>query len=172
MANAARMKHFRRWTPDPRWRDRHDSRKAWLMRKPASGANVALDHVSLPVRRLAAARKFYGATLGAIGMNINMDVSGAFGMGSKDEKIFWVSQKRGAAGGAHHAFRVPRRADVEAFHTAALAAGGADHGAPGLRPNYGPNYYAAFVKDSEGNNIEAVCYEKPARVRVKAKKAR
>jgi catechol 2,3-dioxygenase-like lactoylglutathione lyase family enzyme len=135
------------------------------MKKPSLSPNVALDHVSLPVRRLAAARKFYVAALGAIGMTINMDVGSAFGMGSKNEKIFWISQKRGAAGGAHHAFRVGERGAVDAFHGAGLGAGGTNHGAPGLRPDYGPSYYAAFLKDPEGNNIEVVCYEKPARGR-------
>src|SRR5450432_315354 len=132
---------------------------------PSRRQNVALDHVSLPVKRLAAARKFYEAALGAVGMTINMDVGSAFGMGSKKEKIFWISHKRGAGGGAHHAFSVGTRADVDAFHRAGLAAGGTDHGAPGPRPNYGPHYYAAFLKDPEGNNIEVVCYEKPAKSR-------
>jgi catechol 2,3-dioxygenase-like lactoylglutathione lyase family enzyme len=111
---------------------------------------------------LAAARKFYQAALGAIGMRINMDVGSAFGMGSQKQKIFWISQHRAAAGGAHHAFRVGSRADVNAFHRAGLAAGGIDHGPPGPRPHYGPHYYAAFLKDPEGNNIEAVCYRKAA----------
>jgi catechol 2,3-dioxygenase-like lactoylglutathione lyase family enzyme len=127
--------------------------------------NVALDHVSIPVRRLVAARKFYEAALGAIGMTINMDVGDAFGMGSKKEKIFWISQKRGATGGAHHAFRVGKRADVDAFHQAGLRAGGTDNGAPGPRPKYGPHYYAAFLKDPEDNNIEVVCYEAPVKSR-------
>jgi catechol 2,3-dioxygenase-like lactoylglutathione lyase family enzyme len=135
------------------------------MKKPSLHPNVALDHVSLPVRRLAAARKFYGAALGAIGMKINLDVGSAFGMGSKKEKIFWISQKRSATGGAHHAFRVGSRGDVDAFHRAGLEAGGTEHGAPGPRPSYGPTYYAAFLKDPEGNNIEVVCYEKTARAR-------
>lgn len=132
------------------------------MKKAAPRQKAALDHVSLPVRRLAAARKFYGAALGAIGMTINMDVGTAFGMGSKKEKIFWITHQRGAAGGAHHALRVGSRADVNAFHRAGLEAGGTDHGAPGPRPNYGPHYYAAFLKDPEGNNIEVVCYRKAA----------
>jgi catechol 2,3-dioxygenase-like lactoylglutathione lyase family enzyme len=119
---------------------------------------VALDHLSLPVRGLKAARKFYEAALGAIGMKINMDVDGAFGMGSKNEKILWISQDRKAAGGAHVALRVENREEVDAFHEAALAAGGEDNGAPGPRPDYGRNYYAAFAKDPEGNNIEVVCY--------------
>jgi catechol 2,3-dioxygenase-like lactoylglutathione lyase family enzyme len=135
------------------------------MKKSRKRPNVELDHVSLPVRRLAAARKFYEAALGALGMTINMDVGSAFGMGSNKQKIFWISQQRGSTGGAHHAFRVASRADVDAFHRAGLAAGGTDHGAPGPRPNYGPSYYAAFLKDPEGNNIEAVCYRKPPKAR-------
>ncbi len=140
---------------------------AGRMRKPSSRKRVALDHVSLPVRKLAAARRFYEAALGAVGMTINLDVGSAFGMGSRGEKIFWIAQKRGAAGGAHHAFSVGNRADVDAFHRAGLAAGGTDHGAPGPRPNYGPSYYAAFLKDPEGNNIEVVCYKKPQKPRKK-----
>ncbi len=119
---------------------------------------VELDHLSVPVRDLKRARKFYERALGAIGMKINMDVSSAFGMGSKKQKIFWLSRDASAAGDGHYALRVGRRADVNAFYDAALAAGGEDNGPPGPRPKYGRNYYAAFVKDQEGNNIEVVCY--------------
>jgi catechol 2,3-dioxygenase-like lactoylglutathione lyase family enzyme len=119
---------------------------------------VALDHVSLPIRRLAAARKFYVAALGAIGMKINLDMDDAFGMGSKNEKIFWIVKSSKAGGDAHFAFRVDHREEVDAFHAAALRAGGEDNGEPGLRPDYGPGYYAAFARDPEGNNIEVVCY--------------
>jgi catechol 2,3-dioxygenase-like lactoylglutathione lyase family enzyme len=125
-------------------------------------AIVAFDHVSLPVRRLAAARKFYVAALGAIGMKINMDMGDAFGMGSKSEKIFWLVKNSKASGGTHFAFRVDNREEVDAFYTAALRAGGEDNGPPGPRPDYGRNYYAAFVYDPEGNNIEVVCYAKGA----------
>jgi catechol 2,3-dioxygenase-like lactoylglutathione lyase family enzyme len=121
---------------------------------------VELDHISVAVRRLAAARKFYQAALGAIGMTINMDVGEAFGMGANGEKIFWIARDRRASGAGHYALRVGTRAAVRAFHAAALEAGGTDNGPPGLRPDYGPNYYAAFVKDSEDNNIEVVCYAK------------
>jgi catechol 2,3-dioxygenase-like lactoylglutathione lyase family enzyme len=120
---------------------------------------VVLDHVSLPVRDLKAARAFYSAALGAIGMRINLDFSSAFGLGSRDENIFWLTRDRKAAGHAHYAFRVDHREEVAAFHAAALAAGGKDNGKPGPRPDYGPRYYAAFVKDTEGNNIEVVCYK-------------
>jgi catechol 2,3-dioxygenase-like lactoylglutathione lyase family enzyme len=119
---------------------------------------VALDHISVPVRRLAAARRFYEAALGALGMKVNMAVPSAFGMGSKKENIFWLTRDRNAAGHGHYAFRVDRREEVDAFHEAALAAGGTENGEPGLRPDYGPGYYAAFVKDLEENNIEVVCY--------------
>ena len=95
---------------------------------------------------------FYGAALGAIGMKINMDVGSAFGLG-RDRK---------AGGGGHYAFRVDHREEVDAFHAAALAAGGKDNGKPGPRPHYGPHYYAAFVMDREGNNIEVVCYARAA----------
>jgi catechol 2,3-dioxygenase-like lactoylglutathione lyase family enzyme len=124
---------------------------------------VALDHISCAVRDLKAARKFYAAALGAIGMKINIDVSSAFGMGSGNEKVFWLARDRRASGGGHYAFRVDHRGEVDAFHGAAMGAGGKDNGKPGLRPDYGPSYYAAFVKDSEGNNIEVVCYARPRR---------
>ncbi|HVV53650.1 MAG TPA: VOC family protein [Polyangia bacterium] len=124
---------------------------------------VALDHISCAVRDLRAARKFYGAALGAIGMKINMDVSSAFGMGSRDEKIFWLSRDRDASGGGHYAFRVEHPEEVDAFYDAAMSAGGRDNGKPGPRPSYGPSYYAAFVKDGEGNNVEVVCYARPRR---------
>jgi catechol 2,3-dioxygenase-like lactoylglutathione lyase family enzyme len=125
---------------------------------------VFLDHISLNVRSFKTARKFYEQALGAIGMKINLEFSSALGMGSKKEKIFWLAQDRKASGGGHYAFRVDFREDVDAFYKAALKAGGTDNGKPGLRPDYGPNYYAAFVKDPEENNIEVVCYARgPAR---------
>ena len=130
---------------------------------------AALDHISAPVSDIKRARKFYGAALGAIGMKINMDVSSAFGMGSRDQKIFWLTRFAKAAGGGHYAFRVDRRAEVDAFHAAAIEAGGKDNGKPGPRKDYGPHYYAAFVKDAEGNNIEVVCYARgPAKTVARA----
>ena len=129
--------------------------------------HVELDHVSLAVRGLATARRFYEAALGAIGMRVNMDVGDAFGMGSGDEKIFWLARDRKAAGGVHYALRVQTRAAVDAFYHAAIAAGGKDNGPPGPRPDYGPHYYAAFVRDPERNNIEVVCYAATPKRRVK-----
>lgn len=124
---------------------------------------VELDHISVPVRRYREARRFYEAALGAIGMRVNMEVGDACGLGANGEKIFWLVRDRQASGHGHYALRVARRELVDAFHEAALEAGGIDHGAPGPRPDYGPNYYAAFVKDREDNNIEVVCYAAPRR---------
>ena len=128
---------------------------------------VVIDHLGTTVRDLKWARTFYSAALGAIGMRINMDFSTAFSFGSRNENIFWLSGDRKATGGGHFAFRVDHPEEVDAFHAAALAAGGEDHGAPGPRPNYGPNYYAAFVKDRDGNNIEVVCYAEQAETTTK-----
>ena len=122
---------------------------------------VELDHLSVPVRRYHEARKLYEAALGAIGMRVNMDVGDACGMGANGEKILWLVRDRRASGGEHYALRVGRRELVDAFHAAAIEAGADDNGPPGPRPDYGPTYYAAFVKDHEGNNIEVVCYAKP-----------
>jgi catechol 2,3-dioxygenase-like lactoylglutathione lyase family enzyme len=119
---------------------------------------VELDHISISVRRYREARRLYEAALGAIGMTVNMDVGDACGMGANGEKIFWLVKNRQAAGGEHVALRVERRDLVDAFHAAALEAGAHDNGPPGPRPSYGPHYYAAFVKDAEGNNLEVVCY--------------
>jgi catechol 2,3-dioxygenase-like lactoylglutathione lyase family enzyme len=125
---------------------------------------VALDHVSIPFRRYREAKKLYEAALGAIGMTVNMDVGDACGMGANGEKIFWLVRDRKASGGEHLALRVDSRDLVDEFHATAVAAGASDNGPPGLRPQYGRSYYAAYVKDGEGNNIEVVCYEKPRRV--------
>jgi catechol 2,3-dioxygenase-like lactoylglutathione lyase family enzyme len=131
---------------------------------------VVLDHISVNVRDLKAARKFYQAALGAIGMTINLEFSSAFGLGSKDEKIFWLVRDRKASGNGHYAFRVDHREEVDAFYTSALGAGGTDNGPPGPRPDYGPHYYAAFVRDAEGNNIEVVCYARPPARRAKRRR--
>ena len=123
-----------------------------------TSAPVNLDHVGFAVRDFKRLRPFYESALGAIGMTVNMESGQAIGMGANGEKIFWIEKKRNAVGGEHIAFRVRSRASVDRFWEAALAAGGKDHGKPGPRPDYGRNYYAAFVKDAEGNNIEVVCY--------------
>jgi len=133
---------------------------------------VVLDHISVNVRRFKRAREFYRAALGAIGMKINLEFASSLGLGSKKEKIFWLVRDLGASGGGHYAFRVRHREEVNAFHAAALAAGGIDNGKPGPRPDYGSSYYAAFVKDPEDNNIEVVCYAAKPPSRTRARKKR
>ena len=125
-----------------------------------------IDHMGIAVSDIERSRKFYEAALGALGMSVNMEVgpdqteSGgtALGYGARDEKIFWIADQERPGEGTHVAFRVERREQVDAFHAAGVKAGGRDNGAPGLRPHYGPNYYAAFICDPDGANIEAVCY--------------
>jgi len=125
-----------------------------------------IDHMGIAVSDIERSRKFYEAALGALGMSVNMEVgpdqteSGgtALGLGARDEKIFWIADQERPGEGTHVAFRVERREQVDAFHAAGVKAGGRDNGAPGLRPHYGPNYYAAFICDPDGANIEAVCY--------------
>jgi catechol 2,3-dioxygenase-like lactoylglutathione lyase family enzyme len=131
---------------------------------------VVLDHITVNVRDLAAARRFYRAALGAIGMKINLDFSSAFGMGSRTEKIFWLARDKRASGDGHYAFRVDHREEVDTFYAAAIGAGGTDNGPPGPRPDYGRNYYAAFVKDREGNNIEVVCYRPAGKVNARRRR--
>ena len=154
---AGKQKANAKITAGPSAKARANAKSPTSVTRPTR--TVILDHVSLPVRDLKAARAFYSAALGAIGMRINLDFSSAFGLGSRDENIFWLTRDRNASGHGHYAFRVDHREEVAAFHAAALAAGGKDHGQPGPRPSYGPRYYAAFVKDGEGNNIEVVCYK-------------
>lgn len=125
-----------------------------------------IDHMGIPVTDIAKSRSFYEAALRPLGMSVQMeatpertgDGSTALGFGVPGEKIFWISDGGKADGGIHVAFRADQRDQVDKFHAAALEAGGRDNGAPGPRPDYGPNYYAAFVYDPDGANIEVVCY--------------
>ncbi len=76
-----------------------------------------------------------------------------------DRQQFWLNEASESGPGRHYAFMADTRAEVDAFYAAAMAAGGKDNGGPGLRPHYHPNYYAAFVFDPDGNNVEAVCHQ-------------
>jgi catechol 2,3-dioxygenase-like lactoylglutathione lyase family enzyme len=128
-----------------------------------------LDHVGFAVSDLEKSRAFYEAALAPLGISILMTVtpemteSGgtAIGFGKDEKPFFWIGDNERVGQGTHIAFAVDDRSLVDAFHRAARAAGGTDHGAPGLRPHYHPDYYAAFVLDPDGQNIEAVCH-KPA----------
>jgi catechol 2,3-dioxygenase-like lactoylglutathione lyase family enzyme len=118
---------------------------------------MTLDHVSLHVSDLARSRAFYTAALSPLGIAVLMEGGGAVGFGKDRKPQFWLNPG-GKSGPVHVAFVAANRAQVRAFHQAALAAGGKDNGAPGLRPHYHPNYYGAFVFDPDGNNAEAVCH--------------
>ena len=123
-----------------------------------------LDHIGVDVSDIARSRAFYEAALTPLGYHVIQDLTaeqtGAnhivmFGIEAPE---FVIAEDQAPGAGNHFAFRAETRAAVDAFHAAALKAGGEDNGPPGLRPNYGANYYAAFVYDPDGFNIEAVCH--------------
>jgi catechol 2,3-dioxygenase-like lactoylglutathione lyase family enzyme len=114
-----------------------------------------LGHVKLPVSDLAASRAFYTDALAPLGFELVYDGPRSLGWGPPPHEYFAVELTSASVLGVHVAFDAPDEATVDAFHAAALAAGGRDNGPPGLRP-YGENYYAAFVLDPDGHNIEAV----------------
>ena len=117
-----------------------------------------IDHLSLRVSDFARLVEFYRAALAPLGYKVIMDFPGATGMGDQSGMPdFWLMHTDTALNPTHLAFSGDRAA-VDAFHTAALAAGGTDNGPPGVRADYHPHYYAAFVTDPEGNNIEVVCH--------------
>jgi catechol 2,3-dioxygenase-like lactoylglutathione lyase family enzyme len=126
-----------------------------------------LDHISLRVQDFARAREFYKAALAPLGYEVVMEFPDSIGMGDGGKIDFWLNRSDQPINPTHIAFSTARE-KVEAFHEAALAAGGTDNGPPGSRPEYHPNYFGAFVRDPEGNNIEAVCHADPARVARKA----
>jgi catechol 2,3-dioxygenase-like lactoylglutathione lyase family enzyme len=122
-----------------------------------------VDHVGFAVSDYARSKAFYEQALAPLGFKLLMEPVGqAAGFGRGGNPVFWVeAQGRVPKGRLHVAFAADDRAMVDAFHAAALAAGGTDNGAPGERPSYHPDYYGAYVLDPDGNNIEAVCH-KPA----------
>jgi catechol 2,3-dioxygenase-like lactoylglutathione lyase family enzyme len=117
------------------------------------------DHVALNVADVPASRAFYEAALAPVALTVTMDAPSVpvVGFGRDEKTSFMVRAVAAPSGPTHVAFAAPTRDVVDAFHAAALAAGGTDNGGPGIRENYHPNYYAAFVHDPDGNNIEAVC---------------
>jgi catechol 2,3-dioxygenase-like lactoylglutathione lyase family enzyme len=125
-----------------------------------------IDHIGVAVADMDRAKAFYTSALESIGIGVIMEVSpeetGAeahAGFGADGKAFFWIGTGLKPKGGTHVAFAVKTRAEVDAFHRAAIAAGGRDNGPPGVRPEYHPNYYGAFVFDPDGNNIEAVCHK-------------
>ena len=122
-----------------------------------------LDHIGIAVSDSARSGAFYDAALRPLGITLIVEIPGdrseasVFGYGRDGEPFFWFGEEETIGEGLHVAFAAATRDEVDAFYRAALAAGASDNGAPGLRPQYGANYYAAFVRDPDGHNIEAVC---------------
>jgi catechol 2,3-dioxygenase-like lactoylglutathione lyase family enzyme len=116
------------------------------------------DHIGLKVGNLDASARFYTAALAPLGYVLcSRDDSGA-GFGPKDEPALWLyAEKQPARAGVHIAFRAADHSAIKRFHAEGLKAGGRDNGAAGPRPDYGPTYFAAFLIDPDGNNVEAVC---------------
>ncbi|UXI67090.1 VOC family protein [Tahibacter amnicola] len=125
-----------------------------------------LDHIGFKVADFAKSRAFYTRVLATLGYGEVLDVTPEMtgtdthhlGYGKDGNPTFWISTGNTPPTGLHVAFVAPNRAAIDAFHREALAAGATDNGGPGLRPHYHPTYYAAFVLDPDGVNIEAVCH--------------
>ena len=119
-----------------------------------------LDHVGINVRDYERSRDFYTEALRPLGLTAQMDFPEfkATGFGRDGKPLFWIAKREPLGAGTHVAFSSGDRETVDAFHAAALAAGGVDNGPPGLRPHYHAHYYGAFVLDPDGNNAEAVCH--------------
>ena len=125
-----------------------------------------IDHIGFPVSDYTKSKAFYTQALAPLGYTLVMEIdaeqtesrASAAGFGAGGKPDFWIGGEGGLEKVVHVAIVAKDRASVDAFHRAALAAGGKDNGAPGLRPHYHANYYGAFVLDPDGHNIEAVCH--------------
>ncbi len=118
-----------------------------------------IDHIGIEVADLDRSIAFYTKALAPLGYALVMKWEQFAGFGVAGKPDFWIDGRAAPKSKAHVAFRTNGRATVRAFHEAALAAGGKDNGAPGVRPHYHEHYYGAFVHDPDGHNIEAVCHE-------------
>lgn len=123
-----------------------------------------IDHTGISVKDFEASKAFYDKVFAPLGAKLLYMVPEQFTGGAKvggygrEKPDFWLHENADTGPGRHYAFKARTHAEVDAFHAAALAAGGRDNGAPGPRPHYHPNYYGAFVFDPDGNNVEAVCH--------------
>ncbi len=120
------------------------------------------DHVGIGVSNLSESKAFFLQALAPLKVTLVMEGPYGVGIGQNNKPSLWLSQTQERPAHLHIAFVAASRAEVDAFHKAALAAGGKDNGAPGLRPHYHPNYYGAFVIGPDGHNIEAVCHKPEA----------
>ena len=125
-----------------------------------------LDHIGFPVSDYARSKAFYAKALAPLGYALVMEIGAedteskfpAAGFGAAGKPDFWIGGEGGLRGILHVAIVAKDRAAVDGFHRAALAEGARDNGPPGLRPHYHADYYAAFVLDPDGHNVEAVCH--------------
>jgi len=132
---------------------------------PGLGGDAILDHIEFAVADAEQSRRFYEAALHPFGMTVILRVGPErtrtggtrYGVGRDGYPRIWFHDGEAPGSPMHLALATTNRRVVDAFHAAALAAGGTDNGAPGIREHYHPNYYAAFVLDPDGNNVEAVC---------------
>jgi predicted lactoylglutathione lyase len=119
------------------------------------------DHVFMNVSDKKKSTKFYSAALGVLGIEAQLEDKKYTAYGPKGRFLFWLNQAdKGATKNMHLAFDAESREQVHEFYKAALRNGGKSNGEPGPRPQHGEHYFAAFVFDPDGNNIEAVCYKK------------
>ncbi|WP_404926969.1 VOC family protein [Mesorhizobium sp. ORM16] len=125
-----------------------------------------IDHLGIDVADFDASKAFYDKAMAPLGASllhmVPLEYTGGAKVGGygRDRPVFWLQEgKEGQKAHQHVAFTARSRAEVDAFHAAALAAGGKDNGGPGLRPHYHADYYGAFVFDPDGNNVEAVCHD-------------
>jgi catechol 2,3-dioxygenase-like lactoylglutathione lyase family enzyme len=117
-----------------------------------------IDHIILKVSNFETSRDFYKRALAPLDYQVMMEQGSGCGFSVMQHPDFWITESDTATTPIHIAFTCRDRAIVDAFHAEALAAGGTDNGAPGLRAEYHPSYYGAFVLDPDGHNIEAVCH--------------
>jgi catechol 2,3-dioxygenase-like lactoylglutathione lyase family enzyme len=117
------------------------------------------DHVGFGVTNIAASKAFFVKALQPLGYAVAMEGPYGVGMGQGQKPMLWISESKEKPAHLHLAFTADTRQQVDAFYEAALAAGGQDNGAPGIRLDYHPNYYGAFVIGPDGHNIEAVCHK-------------
>jgi catechol 2,3-dioxygenase-like lactoylglutathione lyase family enzyme len=118
------------------------------------------DHIGLKVKDLDASVRFYTAALGPLGYEVTMQDEALAAFGARGSYSLWLyADAKLAHSLVHLAFTAPSQAAVEAFHRDGLNARGRDNGAPGVRQDYSPSYYAAFLLDPDGNNVEAVCHK-------------
>jgi catechol 2,3-dioxygenase-like lactoylglutathione lyase family enzyme len=120
------------------------------------------DHLGFGVTNLAESKAFFLKALGPLGVTVAMEGPYGVGMGQNNKPSLWLHETNERPARLHLAFVAANRNQVDEFYQAAMAAGGQDNGAPGLRPHYHPDYYGAFVIGPDGHNVEAVCHRPEA----------